>query len=455
MARAKYGDVPRLEDYGVSPTFGFLHANPTIDLPDYFKPWTSLATNTTDLVDSGEVRERIEKMPVLDHNQLDGPRQWKAALVLLTALANAYVWCNGEDDIPEVLPRCVAIPYATVAAKLQVTPSLTAWGFSMINWKLKDPNGQVELDNMETLVQIRGGADESWFMCVANQVELDFAPALCSTVEAQKAVIDGDVEKLNTELQTIERAIRTMTHTQSRMPERCRPHVFYNVFRPFLAGWDSPAFKKKNLDGLIYEGVSDQPFSFTGGSTAQSSTLPCLDAAFGVEKTHSKVATLKSFEQYMPKPHRDLIAAISKGPSIKSFVHSCGSPEAVRCFNACLSGMRDFRNGHLKLVGRYVLAMSRRDDTNNQFSQQAETGTGGTGFLDFLTSLRNATIQTMLVGDHGLMEKDAVSMETIVKDKLNKQLCSDFQRAEAKVADVEAVPHGANLNQKLNGDWLD
>ncbi|XP_071484004.1 indoleamine 2,3-dioxygenase 2-like [Diadema antillarum] len=424
MAGAKYSDVPCLEDYGVSPTFGFLDANPTIDLPDYFKPWTTLASITADLVESGKARERIEKMPLLDHNRLEGPRQWKAALVLLTALANTYVWCNGEDDIPEVLPRCVAIPFATVAEKLQVTPSLTAWGFSMINWKLKDPNGQVELDNMETLVQIRGGADESWFMCVANQVELDFAPALCSIVEAQKAVIDGDVETLITELQTIERAIRTMTNTLRRMSERCRPHVFYNVFRPFLAGWDSPAFKKKHLDGLIYEGVSDQPFSYTGGSTAQSSTLPCLDAAFEVKKTQTEVTILKSFEQYMPKPHRDLIAAISKGPSIKSFVHSCESPDAVRWFNACLSGMRDFRNGHLKLVGRYILAMSRRGDTNSQFSQQAEAGTGGTGFLDFLTGLRNATIQTMLGGDHGLMGKDAVSMETVEQDVRNKHLSS-------------------------------
>ncbi|XP_071484014.1 indoleamine 2,3-dioxygenase 2-like [Diadema antillarum] len=425
MARAKYNGVPRLEDYGVSPTFGFMDAHPTVNLPEYFKPWTTLATNTADLVDSGEVRERIEKMPLLDHNRLEGPRQWKAALVLLTALANAYVWCNGEDDIPEVLPRCVAIPFATVAERLQVTPSLTAWGFSMINWKLKDPNGQVELDNMETIVQVRGGADESWFMCVANQVELDFAPALCSIVEAQKAVIDGDVEKFITELQTIERAIRTMTHTLSRMSERCRPHVFYNVFRPFLAGWDSPAFKKKNLDGLIYEGVSDQPFSYTGGSAAQSSTLPCLDAAFGVEKTESEVTILKSFQlQYMPKPHRDLIAAISEGPSIKSFVHSCGSPEAVRWFNACLSGMKDFRNGHLKLVGRYILAMSRRGDTNTQFSQQAEAGTGGTGFLSFLTRLRDATIQTMLGGARKSEVQDAVSMATGQQDKRNKQLCS-------------------------------
>eukprot|EP00057_Strongylocentrotus_purpuratus_P008220 XP_011662694.1 PREDICTED: indoleamine 2,3-dioxygenase 2-like [Strongylocentrotus purpuratus] len=127
-------------------------------------------------------------LPLLDHARLSSPAELKTALVYLTCITYGYVWCDGEEGIPEVLPACLAVPYAAVAERLQVPPSISQYSFILLNWKLKDPQGKVELDNMESIVTLRGGKDESWFYCTTVQVELDFAPALSSIIEAQKVM---------------------------------------------------------------------------------------------------------------------------------------------------------------------------------------------------------------------------------------------------------------------------
>ena len=42
------------------------------------------------------------QLPLLDHNRLGDLGEWRAALMFLTAITYAYVWCEGEDGIPEV-----------------------------------------------------------------------------------------------------------------------------------------------------------------------------------------------------------------------------------------------------------------------------------------------------------------------------------------------------------------
>ncbi|XP_041474325.1 indoleamine 2,3-dioxygenase 2-like [Lytechinus variegatus] len=416
----RYACIPKLDDYSASPTFGFVEESPSLDLPEYFQPWVELATHVEELIRNGQIRREIQQLPILDHTRLQSPQAYKAAMVCLVAITHAYVWCEGEDGIPEVLPRCIAVPFTAVADYLRIPPSLTSYGFGLINWKLQDQKGKVELDNIETLIQICGGQDESWFFCTATQVELDFAPALCSILEAQKAVIDRDVGKMIKELQTIEEAIYKMKNSLCRITDGCRPHVFYNVFRPFLAGWDAPAFKKKGLKGLIYEGVSEEPLSYTGGSAAQSSTLPCLDAALGITHQGSEAKLCKSFQQYMPKPHRDLIKAIQDGPSIKGFVHECGSLEAVESFNKCLMAVKAFRDFHIQVVTRYIVAMSQQNDVNKKYSTQHEAGTGGSGFMMFLKGLRDTTTYNLLGRD--------LNDNTVTTDGVTKATYGDVSK---------------------------
>jgi indoleamine 2,3-dioxygenase len=75
-----------------------------------------------------------------------------------------------------------------------------------------------------------------------------------------------------------------MTSTLRRLVEECRPEVFWNIMRPFLAGFGGNSSKLP--DGLVYEGVTEyrgQAQSFAGASAAQSSAIPVFDIVLGVQ----------------------------------------------------------------------------------------------------------------------------------------------------------------------------
>ncbi|XP_072043308.1 indoleamine 2,3-dioxygenase 2-like [Amphiura filiformis] len=191
-------------------------------------------------------------------------------------------------------------------------------------------------------------------------------------------------------LQKIETSLRRMKTVMSRMHEKCAPEAFFNKLRPFLAGWDSLAFQKKGLEGLIYEGVSTVPKRLVGGTAAQSSTLPSFDAALGVQAPAPEKKLLDTFRDYMPPAHSDFIDAVRNGPSIKSYVSNSNINSLHELYNRCLTALEQFRSYHIQLTARYIVAMANKKNNSEQ-SSQALAGTGGTGFMDFLKNLRDNT----------------------------------------------------------------
>ncbi|XP_030849933.1 indoleamine 2,3-dioxygenase 2-like [Strongylocentrotus purpuratus] len=96
----------------------------------------------------------------------------------------------------------------------------------------------------------------------------------------------------------------------------------------------------------------------------------------------------------MPKPHRDLIEAIASGPSIKDYIHSSDSPEALETYNDCLQAMKSFRDSHLKIVTRFIINMTHQKTGTG--TSEGATGTGGTDLMSFLKGLRDSTLRAML-----------------------------------------------------------
>ncbi|XP_038064315.1 indoleamine 2,3-dioxygenase 2-like isoform X2 [Patiria miniata] len=347
-----------------------MNENPLRKLPDYFDPWWKIATRLPQLVEDGTLRDEVHKMPFLDYRQLNGEPEWRLAHRVLGFTTQCYVWTAGEKHIPQTLPKNLAVPYWEVSKLLGITPSLCQLIAALDNWVLVDPEGPVALDNLRTVLNMVGGDDESWFFMVSGQIEMDCGAALCGIVEAQQAVKDLDVNTYIAALEKVEKAVRKMKETLSRMRERSRPWMFYNVLRPFVAGWDSPAFKAKGWKGLIYEGVSPEPLCYGGGSAAQSATLPCIDAGLGIL-------------------HQPEEATFSK------------NSRALRVYNACLQAVADYRTFHLTIVTQYIIIPSRQKDTDKKYSRQAGLGTGGTGFMMYLKSLRNSVVNAFHQNDDG------------------------------------------------------
>ena len=95
-------DIPLLEDYGLSPEFGFLPTELPLEiLPDpYYNQWEAIVANLQALLLSKRLRGVVDKLPALSTSKLKHPAEWRRAYVLLSFLTHSYVW--GGDRPEEV-----------------------------------------------------------------------------------------------------------------------------------------------------------------------------------------------------------------------------------------------------------------------------------------------------------------------------------------------------------------
>jgi indoleamine 2,3-dioxygenase len=102
--------IENLADYEVDPVRGFL---PSIDplkrLPAQFDAWEHIASELSALIMTRRLRTAIDSLHVIDTARLEGGRQRRRALLLLSVFANAYVWA--ESPPATRIPRGLAIPW--------------------------------------------------------------------------------------------------------------------------------------------------------------------------------------------------------------------------------------------------------------------------------------------------------------------------------------------------------
>ena len=209
-------------------------------------------------------------------------------------------------------------------------------------------------------------------------IEAEGGAAVAALLSAQSAAQANAVDALVEKLGALEAVLARMLALLNRMAEQCDPYVFYRRIRPFVAGWPAP--------GVIYEGVSDTPQQFIGGSAAQSPLIQAIDAGLGIR--HERPAThqfLTEMRHYMLPPHRQFIEALERGPSIQAFVRSQrhAHPAAAEQYNACLKLLETFRQKHIELSVRYILHQAN--------DQNDVKGTGGTTFVPLLSEARKET----------------------------------------------------------------
>ncbi|KAH9493116.1 hypothetical protein Btru_022975 [Bulinus truncatus] len=90
-----------LNSFKISYVVGFMLENPLKTLPEYFRPWNTLAKDLPALYKEKKVREAIKKLPLLDHKRLVGHRQLRLARVQLSFITAGYVWQDGDQGAPK------------------------------------------------------------------------------------------------------------------------------------------------------------------------------------------------------------------------------------------------------------------------------------------------------------------------------------------------------------------
>lgn len=88
-----------LASYGVSKN-GFLPAiSPLTRLPnEYYQPWESVIEVLPTLIETRQIRQRVDELPVLDTKYLTTDAEWQRAYSMLAVIAQGYIWQGPEPS---------------------------------------------------------------------------------------------------------------------------------------------------------------------------------------------------------------------------------------------------------------------------------------------------------------------------------------------------------------------
>ena len=369
-----------LKRFSVDQERGFLpNPDPFLALHPQFKVWDELGAEMPSLLAKGDFRSAVENLPLINADKFKDNSEVDRAMLLLSMFANAYISC-GPDPVKKI-PLVLAVPLTEVAEMSGRPPISSHASIVLNNWARINPKGPIELENIRTIQNFLGGQDEDWFFLTTVMIEYLGAPAISAILKGLEAAASCDNKNFVDSLENIGEAINNCTNVLDRIPEKCDPHIFYTQIRPFLAGWPE--------EGIIYEGVSDEPKVYIGGSAAQSSLLQSIDAAMGIFHPHSDSGPfLKKMRKYMPPAHRKFIEYLETQLSLKKYVEQNECRELNDALNRCINTLDGFRKKHMQIVVQYIFDQVK--DGGNV------VGTGGTDYLSFLSRTRTETSENLL-----------------------------------------------------------
>lgn len=374
-----------LDRYGIDGERGFLPSDDPLDAFSaddvetdadraYLRTLDRLAASLPDRLDEGSIREAVQAIDPPSEavvHQLDEPGAIRLCQ-LAGFLASGYV--HQIDSTPvERLPSGVAMPLYHTSVRFGRKPILSYDLLCLHNFRRVDPSEPLEVENIRALTRFTDLPDEDWFVAIHVAIEAAAGQALIACAGAQRGVIENDSDAVEHALDTIGDSLDRQTEIMRRMTEGNAPEAFVSGFRPYYAGFD----------GIVFEGVDalrGAPQVLRGGSGAQSSAVPSIDAALGVDHAETAlVDKLHDMRSYMPNWHREVIHTFEIGPDVRSYVADHGSTSLREGYNRCVRGLSAFREVHFKQVAQYVAEMGET------------TGTGGTDYMSFLPKMKHET----------------------------------------------------------------
>lgn len=98
-----------LPNYGISKN-GFLPAVPPLKrLPHtYYQPWEKIVEQLPTLIETQQIRQWVDELPVLDTSHLSSEAEWQRAHSMLAVIAQGYIWAGPEPS--EVCQHEIAVP---------------------------------------------------------------------------------------------------------------------------------------------------------------------------------------------------------------------------------------------------------------------------------------------------------------------------------------------------------
>lgn len=193
---------------------GFLpRADPRLRLPNTHRAWDEVAAELPQLYASLNVRERIDELPLLDASKRNlADEDVLRATALVAILCHAYWYCKptATSQLPEVLAK----PWAQLRARLgRRQEALTYIDLIVYNWRRKDPDGPITVENLSLLFPTIGNQEEQVFYLTQLEILARCTDVLRTMLTAQGAVLAGNAYRVETALcalaQQLEGIVRT------------------------------------------------------------------------------------------------------------------------------------------------------------------------------------------------------------------------------------------------------
>ncbi|CAK5280430.1 unnamed protein product, partial [Mycena citricolor] len=433
-------DDTTLPAFMVSTTRGFLpRAEPVVDLPVEFVALESILARmpiqTLDgspgLLARGMLGETVlNELPDLTW----AVEKYAANLPLQNALyrdysflASAYLLepCHlrfvkdGEYGLGrEVLPKNIAIPISRCAEIAGFKPFMEyAGSYALFNYHLVDPTKGLEYSNLRLIRAFERGLDpmssEAGFVLVHIDMVRNSGPLVAGVMSALDSCAADDRASFVEGLEEVVRAMSVVNKVMDEMWGKSKA-TEYTSFRTFIFGITSQSMFP---NGVIYEGVSAEPFSFRGESGANDSMIPLCDNLLQITMPSTPLtAILKDFRAYRPGNHRQFLEYVhdrSRALNLKHY--ALAHPESAAAYLRILDQVRDFRWRHWCFTREYILKKTLHP-----------TATGGSPIVTWLPNQLLAVLNEMeavwdgagreLDGCEDLMERALVQKETLKKE---------------------------------------
>ncbi|KAE8356122.1 Indoleamine 2,3-dioxygenase [Aspergillus coremiiformis] len=350
-----------LEDYQISPQFGFLPQQPPLkQLQDpYYEIWEEMMSRLPLQSGDARIREDITNMPVLATARLVTEPEWRRAYVVLTFLSQIYIW--GDHQPCNKLPRSLAVPLLDVSQHLQISPCATFAGFCL--WNISpvshEDHRPYDLENLKSINSFTGTKDEEWFFGVSAAIESIGGCMIVPMLHAMEAARDRRSVAVTDFLENLATCLEQIGSTLDRLYDQCSPSVFYHHFRRFLKG--SPTVQESGLSqGVFYEGEdgTGEWHQYPGGSNAQSSLIQLFDIVLGIDQSaamggNPKGSFHKEMQRYMPGPHREFLELMARICNIRSFVLGHDPSSNIRhSYDRAITNLAIIRQKHLIMASR-------------------------------------------------------------------------------------------------------
>ena len=343
-----------------------------------------------------------------------------------------------------VLPAQISEPFVLVSKKLDVYPFLDYhYAYSLGNYVKIDDSKGYEWENLAMAAKFSGMDDERGFIMLHVDIN-QYSPQLVGSI--LDFINAKDNHGVNQSLNNCLSSMKNINERRQIMWEASR-WKHYNDFRVFIMGikGNDEIFG----DGVIYEGVSEEPVQYRGQTGAQDNIIPTADIFTGVidyYPSNDLTKYLLDLRSYRPKCIQNFLSDLKdemKENRLFGTIKKTNNEEGLCILIQILDEIYYFRNGHWQFVQKYIMA-------NTKYAK----ATGGTPIISWIPNQITAVLNYMsdvleLIPDNSSFIDKAIFSEQLSKkisllDKQLQLLHGDNYNAE----DIFAL----NKKHKLNDD---